>query len=59
MVKQNMGIDEAKGLDRKAWDSFASVLWLIPKQWSIYYSSLNIEMICYKEKSPCEFPRFK
>ena len=31
MMKQIMGKVEAKGLDRKAWDLFASVLWLIPK----------------------------
>ena len=27
VMKQIMGKVEAKGLDRKAWDSFASVLW--------------------------------
>ena len=37
VMKQIMGKVEAKGLDRKAWDLFASVLWLIPKQWNISF----------------------
>ena len=37
VMKQIMGKVEAKGLDRKAWDSFAIVLWLIPKQWNIIF----------------------
>ena len=35
VMKQIMGKVEAK--DRKAWDLFASVLWLIPKQWNISF----------------------
>ena len=37
VMKQIMGKVEAKGLDRKAWDSFASVLWLIPIQRNIRF----------------------
>ena len=29
------------------------------KSGNIYNSSINIRRICYKEKSSCEFPRFK
>ena len=37
VMKQIMGKVEAKGLDRKACDSFASVIWLIPKQRNISF----------------------
>ena len=34
----------------KAWGKFASVFAVNPNSWNIYYSSLNIERICCKEK---------
>ena len=43
----------------KALGYFASVLRWFQNNGIFYYSSLNIGRVCYKEKSPCEFPRFK
>ena len=60
VMKGYMAKLETKNYDNKGIGIyFASVFRLIPNKWNIYNSSIIIRRICYKEKSPYEFPRWE